>query len=94
MGINRDGAYFCSDVRCLSRWVDKVAVAPDNVVAVANRQSVAFYDFKGNPVSVKFFAVENAEEISGADGDYMLKEILEIPEKYVRQSRDILKAAG
>ncbi len=94
VGINRDGAYFCSDVRCLSRWVDKVAVAPDNVVAVANRQNVAFYDFKGNPVSVKFFAVENAEEISGADGDYMLKEILEIPEKIRQAKQGYFKSGG
>lgn len=87
VGVSGNEVYFCSDIRCLSQYAVKVAQMPDDTVAVsAPSGSVAFYDFDGNPVSVKFFTVDAAEDFADFDGDYMLKEILEIPEK-IRQAK-------
>ncbi|MCM1195063.1 MAG: glutamine--fructose-6-phosphate transaminase (isomerizing) [Corallococcus sp.] len=94
VGISDDGTYLCSDTRCLSRWADKVALTPDNTIAVANRNGVVFYDFDGNPVSVKFFTPDKAEQIDEADGDFMLKEIMEIPQKVAQAKKNYFESGG
>lgn len=94
VGVTDNGAYLCSDIRCISRWADKVAVTPDNVIAVANRNGVKFYGFDGEPVPVKFFSVDKAEEEATVDGDYMLKEIMEIPDKVRQAKRGFLECGG
>lgn len=81
VGISPQGVYLCSDIRCVSHWANKVAVTPDNTVVVAGQDGVHFYDFDGNTRAVKFFTAEAAEEMEQVDGDFMLKEILEIPAK-------------
>ena len=81
VGVSDVGVYLCSDIRCVSHWANRVAVTPDNTVVVVGADGVRFYDFDGNPLSVSFFTAEKAEEMEQVDGDFMLKEIFEIPEK-------------
>lgn len=87
VGVNGSEVYFCSDIRCMSQYAAKVAQTPDKTVVVASPDGVVcFYDFDGNPVSVKFFTADKSEDFAEIDGDYMLKEILEIPSK-IRQAK-------
>lgn len=81
VGVSGEGVYFCSDIRCVSRWADKVAFTPDKTVIVISRDSVEFYDFDGRKINVEFFDAEKGEQTQQVDGDYMLKEILEIPDR-------------
>lgn len=81
VGINQSEVYLCSDIRCISHWAQSVAVTPDNTIVVAGKGGVSFYNFDGEPIQVEFFSVETAEEMERVDGDFMLKEIFEIPEK-------------
>ena len=93
VGVSDSGVYLCSDIRCVSHWASKVAVTPDNTVVVAGKNGVFFYDFDGNVVDVPFFTPEKAEEMEQVDGDFMLKEIFEIPTK-VREACDGYFASG
>lgn len=87
VGVDGQNVYFCSDIRCLSSYASKVAQTPDNTIVVAEPNGkVTFYDFDGNAVSVKFFTPDKTEDFVHVDGDFMLKEILEVPEK-VRQAK-------
>lgn len=87
VGVKGQNVYFCSDIRCLSTLADKVAQTPDNTIILAEPSGrVTFYDFDGNPVPVKFFTPDKTEDFVHVDGDFMLKEILEVPEK-VRQAK-------
>ena len=87
VGVNGQSVYFCSDIRCVSSYACKVAQTPDNTIVVAEPNGkVTFYDFNGNPVSVKFFTPDKTEDLVHVDGDFMLKEILEVPDK-VRQAK-------
>ena len=87
VGTNGQNVYFCSDVRCLSQYATTVAQTPDNTIVVAKKNGqINFYDFDGNPVSVKFFTPDKTEDFIHVDGAFMLKEILEVPEK-VRQAK-------
>ena len=81
VGVSDTGVYLCSDIRCVAHWANKVAVTPDRTIVVASKGGVYFYDFDGNPMQVEFFAPEKAEEMEQVDGDFMLKEIYEIPAK-------------
>ncbi|MCH5156389.1 MAG: glutamine--fructose-6-phosphate transaminase (isomerizing) [Clostridiales bacterium] len=81
VGVSDNGIYLCSDIRCVSHWASKVAVTPDKTVVVVGRNGAHFYDFNGNPIMVEFFTPERAEEMEQVDGDFMLKEIYEIPSK-------------
>ena len=81
IGMSDSGVYLCSDIRCVSHWADRVAVAPDKTVVVATAHGVYFYDFDGNPIKVHYFTPEKAEKEQPVDGDFMLKEIHEIPSK-------------
>lgn len=95
VGVKGQEVYFCSDIRCLSTLVDKVAQTPDNTVVLAEPDGkVRFYDFDGNPVAVKFFAPEKTDEFVHVDGDYMLKEILEVPEKIRQAKRGYFENGG
>lgn len=87
VGISqRGGVYFCSDVRCISRWASRVAVVPDKTVVVATPEAISFCDFSGRQVNVEFFSPEATEKAETAQGDMMLKEIFEIPDR-VRQAK-------
>ena len=81
VGMSKSGVYLCSDIRCVSHWANKVAVTPHKTVVVADSDGVHFYDFEGNPVDVPFFTPDAAEEMEQVDGDFMLKEIFEVPSK-------------
>ena len=81
VGTSDKGVFLCSDVRCLSHWADSVAVTPDNTAVELSKNGVKFYDFYGKPVTVNFFAPEKPEQMQQADGDFMLKEIWEIPKR-------------
>ena len=94
VGLSENGIYFCSDIRCVSHWADKVAVTPDMTVIVAGVNGVYFYDFDGNPVEVPFFTPEKAEEMEQVDGDFMLKEIFEIPTKIRLAKEKYFKDGG
>lgn len=87
VGVANNEVYLCSDIRCISHWADKVAVTPDNTIVVASKDGVGFFTFDGEPVKVKFFSVETAEEMEQVDGDFMLKEIFEVPDK-IRLAKD------
>ena len=78
VGVAKNAVYLSSDVRCLSRWAEKVAVVPDGTVVKASAKDVCFYTFDGKKLSVNFF-VPDVEVNENADGDMMLKEIFEIP---------------
>lgn len=94
-GVNGANVYFCSDIRCLSSYAAKVAQTPDDTIAVAEPNGrITFYDFDGNPVSVKFFTPDKTEEFVHVDGDYMLKEILEVPEKIRQAKRGYFESGG
>ena len=80
VGVGSGGVYLCSDVRCVAHWAEQVAVTPDNTVVVVGSEGVAFCDFDGKPVTVPFFVPEK-EDVEQVDGEFMIKEILEIPEK-------------
>ena len=94
VGITDKGVYLCSDIRCISHWADRVAVTPDNAIVVADKSGVVFYGFDGEPLSVKFFEVDRAEEEAAVDGDYMLKEILEIPDKVSQAKNGYFNSGG
>lgn len=81
VGISEQGVYLCSDVRCISKYVLRVALVPDNTVAVASANGVSFYDFYGKARSVEFFIPQKSHGAQTCDGDVMLKEIFEIPRR-------------
>lgn len=95
VGVKGTNVYFCSDIRCLSQYAAKVAQAPDNTIVVATPSGAVFaYDFDGNPVSVKFFTPDETEDFDTVDGDYMLKEILEVPDKIRQCKRGYFESGG
>lgn len=81
VGLSESGAYLCSDVRCISRFAQRVAVAPDNTVVELSAREAKFYDFFGKEKEADFFTADRFDEAENAEGDFMLKEIFEIPEK-------------
>ena len=81
VGVSHAGVYLCSDIRCVAHWAEHVAVAPDNTVVVVGREGVSFYDYDGNVVNVPFFAAERSEEMEQVEGEFMIKEIYEIPKR-------------
>ncbi|MCH5151391.1 MAG: glutamine--fructose-6-phosphate transaminase (isomerizing) [Clostridiales bacterium] len=94
IGVSDVGVYLCSDIRCVSHWATKVAVTPDNTVVVVGKEGVRFYDFEGKPITVRFFTTDAAEEMEQVDGDFMLKEIFEIPEKIRLTQEGYFKNGG
>ena len=93
VGLSSGGVYLCSDIRCVSHWAEQVAVTPDNTVVVVGSDGVSFYDYDGNAVTVEFFAAEAAEEMEQVEGEFMIKEIFEIPER-IRLAKDEYVARG
>ena len=81
VGLSDDGAYLCSDVRCVSRWASKVAVVPDKTVIAVSANGVEFYDYDGKRVTAQYFDAERSETETDTCGDFMLKEISEIPDR-------------
>ena len=86
VGISREGVYLCSDIRCVSHWAEQVAVTPDDTIVVVGDDGVFFYDYDGNTVTVPLFTPEKAEEMEQVEGEFMIKEIFEIPER-IRQAK-------
>lgn len=81
VGTSADGVFLCSDVRCISRWASRVAVCPDGSAVEISADGVRIFDFSGAPIQPDFFVPERAEQAAGANGDFMLKEIFEIPHR-------------
>lgn len=95
VGINGSNVYFCSDIRCLSQYAAKVAHMPDNTIAMAEPDGrVSFYDFDGKQMSVEFFTPDKTEDFVQYDSDFMLKEILEIPQKIRQAKKGYLESGG
>lgn len=95
IGVSDDGkTYLCSDIRCISHWAVKVAVVPDNSVVIANGRDVKLYDFDGKEQKIKYFGVKQAERLEEIDGDFMLKEIMEIPDKIRQAKRNYFESGG
>lgn len=94
VGFGKDGAYLCSDIRCVSYWASKVAVAPDNSVIELRGNDVTFYDFDGKLISVNFFDVDKADYAQSIDGDYMFKEIMEIPTRLQDAKKGYFESGG
>ena len=93
VGIGNGGVYLCSDIRCVSHWAEQVAVTPDETVVVAGSDGVFFYDYDGNAVAVDFFAAEEVEEMEQVKGEFMIKEIYEIPQR-IAQAKAAYKDSG
>lgn len=87
VGVSESGIYMCSDVRCIAKYVRRVALVPDNTVVAASRNGVIFYDFDGRQRSAEFFVPEKSQGAQTVDGDVMLKEIFEIPER-IRDAKE------
>ena len=81
VGVGSGGVFLCSDIRCVSHWAEQVAVTPDNTVVVAGSDGVFFYDYDGNAVAVDWFDAVEAEEMEQIEGEFMIKEIYEIPKR-------------
>lgn len=94
VGLSENGTYLCSDVRCISRWANKVAVVPDNTVVAASKNNVSFFDFQGKPKNVDFFTPDKAQAEQETDGDVMLKEIFEIPERVRDAKQGYFQSGG
>ncbi len=89
-----EGAYLCSDIRCISRWANSVAVTPDGTVAEISPDGARFFRFDGSPVAVNFFTPEQGENVAETSGDFMLKEIYEIPRKLVLAKNGYFDSGG
>lgn len=94
VGLSENGTYLCSDVRCISQWANKVAVVPDNTVVAASKNNVSFFDFHGKPKNVDFFIPDKAQAEQKTDGDVMLKEIFEIPERVRDAKQGYFQSGG
>lgn len=94
VGLSENGTYLCSDVRCISQWANKVAVVPDNTVVAASKNNVSFFDFHGKPKNVDFFTPDKAQAEQTTDGDVMLKEIFEIPERVRDAKQGYFQSGG
>lgn len=92
-GASENGVFLCSDVRCLSRYAKRVAMAPDGTVAEFSRHGVRFFDFFGKEIAPKFFDAGTFDEAENVQGDFMLKEIFEIPDK-LRLAQEGYRASG
>ncbi|MCH5159366.1 MAG: glutamine--fructose-6-phosphate transaminase (isomerizing) [Clostridiales bacterium] len=92
VGIGNGGVYLCSDIRCVSRWAEQVAVTPDNTIVVTGSDGVYFYDYEGNAVQVDFFDAEEVEEMEQVKGEFMIKEIYEIPERIRLAKREYMRS--
>ncbi len=94
VGVSRNGTYLCSDVGCASRQAEQVALAEDNTVAVLSDKGVRFFDFDGQERRAKFFVAEQSAELQTEEGDVMLKEIFEIPQKIRASRQGYLQSGG
>lgn len=94
VGRSEQGVYFCSDVRCVSRWAKEAAVVPDNTAVVATGDKIDFFTFDGNRIYPHFFETEN--QWTGCDfhGDAMEKEIFEIPERVRDAKKGYFQSGG
>ncbi len=91
VGLSAQGAYLCSDIRCASHFADRVAVTPDNTVVELSPQGALFFDLDGSPKEAQFFVPERAEQAQDVEGDFMLKEIMEIPDRLRDAKRSYLE---
>lgn len=94
VGFSKDGAYMCSDIRCISHWATSVAVMADNTVAELTKCGARFFRLDGSETSATFFAPQRAEDSQNFEGDLMLKEIMEIPAKLRQSKRRYLQSGG
>ncbi|MCH5153101.1 MAG: glutamine--fructose-6-phosphate transaminase (isomerizing) [Clostridiales bacterium] len=94
VGVSGKCVYLCSDIRCVSHWAEKVAVTPDETVVVVGDKGVYFFDFEGKMKEVSFFTTDAAEEMEQVDGDFMLKEIYEVPTKIRLAKEGYFKDGG
>ena len=91
VGVGKSGVYLCSDIRCVAHWAEQVAVAPDNTIVVVGSNGVSFYDYDGNVVNAPFFAAEKSEEMEQVEGEFMIKEIFEIPRRIADAKKAYVK---
>ncbi|MGN1066200.1 MAG: glutamine--fructose-6-phosphate transaminase (isomerizing) [Candidatus Fimimonas sp.] len=94
VGISEQGVFLCSDVRCVSTWTQKVAVVPDNVVVVAGKSDVRFFDFFGKQIEVEFFVPTAFSGQQQIEGDVMFKEICEIPQCLAQAKKHYFESGG
>lgn len=73
-----DEVCLCSDARCC--FSNKIAVLEDKTIVKVCKNNAEFYDFDGKTMAVKFCKTEIACE-NAPNGDIMMKEILEIPQR-------------
>lgn len=78
------GDVVCSDVRCLPVGVSSAVVVAENSVCVVDG-GVQQFDFDGNSLPLEWVSVSNGS-VKVADGDMMLSEIMEIPQR-IRQAK-------
>ena len=94
VGLGKNGDYLCSDVRCISKWAQTVAVVPDKTVVEASAHGVRFFDFDGKEIPVHFFSVGKFQTEQAENGDIMLKEICEIPARLAEAKRGYFESGG
>ncbi len=93
VGLGKKGVYLCSDVRCISKWAQSVAIVPDKTVVEATANGVRFFNFEGKEISVHFFSVGKFQT-DQAVGDMMLREICEIPSRLAEAKRGYFEGGG
>ncbi len=76
--VGADGVCLCSDARCCRSA--QIAVLKDETIAKVSQNEVQFCNFRGEKVDVKFQKFDAVCE-QQPDGDVMMREILEIPQR-------------
>lgn len=94
VGLCGKSIFICSDVRCVSRLADKIAVVPDMTIVKAGESGVFFFDFDGNELKADFHPSPKLEFADVGSGDCMLKEIFEIPSRLVDCKRGYFESGG
>lgn len=81
IGKGKDGNFSASDVSAFLKYTKQVYFAEDGDIAVIKKDSILFYDFKGNTLERKLTEIEwdAAMAEKGGYDHFMLKEIHEQP---------------
>ncbi len=88
-----DGFFLCSDIRTAAHFAEKFAVIPDKSVVAVCSDGIRCFGYDGVERRLEYVAADCAEQAEIYDGDLMLKEIYEIPDK-LRAAKDGYFASG
>ncbi len=94
VGVGKKGVYLCSDIRCIARFADKVAITPDDTLVVANQSGVQFFHYDGKPKRVDFFSPPKVDIERQSSEDMMFSEICQIPQKITQAKKQYFQSGG